>query len=191
MSGLTLITTGKWLHHAEIMAVPASLGLLMTAAILAQRPGRPWWRVALVAVLAALLAGVPAVSSFGWVLGSARGEWDASNRTDAITSALLKLPPERFALVGLSVPRSSGLEDWTLACRYFGQRAFHPQDLFDETLACLPTANVVVLSYDPADQDSASFPAYGEFLRKVEQLMANDYSCVPVDGFRLCQRSDT
>ena len=88
------------------------------------------------------------------------------------------------SFIGETVPQASGLEDWTIACRHIGQRPFNPEYLFDETLECLPSSEVIVVSQN-LDSTSA-FPAYDEFRAGVRAVLEDDYRCEEVSTFLIC-----
>lgn len=58
--------------------------------------------------------------------------------------------------------------------------------LFDETLECLPTSEVIVISRE-IDTTSA-FPDYDEFLTGLRELLAERYSCEQVETLTICRR---
>ncbi len=184
VSAATLLVTGKWLQHAEIYALPAVLALTLLLLSL-PTAWKGWAKGMVTLVVAVLLAGVPWPEDVVNRVRDIGDDWTSMHRTDAITSALLNETPTTFALVGLDVPMSSGLEDWTLACRYLGQRPFHPASVFDEMRDCLPRAEVIVATY-PRDPGPSAFPLYDVFLDDVEALIQRDYRCEEVDTFRVC-----
>ena len=184
-----IAATGKWLHHAEIFAVSSALALVVLIATFTRFTRLPSFAVIVIALIAAyLLAGRPAPNTYAEHVRDLGPTWAAAQETDELTEILLPLEPSSVAFVGRGnlLPRSPGLEDWTLACRHMAQRPFNPESMFTETLECLPTAERIVVTRD-YDRDTA-FPAYVEFYDSVEAILEQAYTCEETDGFRVCER---
>jgi len=190
VSGVTIAVTGKWLHHAEIFVVPSALLLVLLVGTLRIELRTPIVLVGVITLIAAyLFAGRPTTTFYAEQVTGVGASWQEAQRTDELTAILQPLPPSSVAFVGRGtlLPRSSGLEEWTIACRHMAQRPFNPTSMFDETLECLPTAERIVITRD-FDRDTA-FPEYVEFFDQVEALIARDYSCEETGGFRVCTRT--
>ena len=189
VSVATIAVTGKWFHHAEILAVPSALALVL----LVQSMRIEWRRSTALTLACTALAVVPlsAAPGIDWYLSPFRTlgpAWQEANSPDPLTRLLEERAPTTVAFVGQGnlVPRSGGLTDWQLACRHIGQRPFNPTWLFDETLDCLPSAELIVVTNDYG-RDPA-FPDYTAFVDGVEHLLVREYVCEEVPDFRLCQR---
>ena len=189
MAGLTIAITGKWFHHAEILAVSSVLALVLVATSVRVDWQRPTWVAALIATVVAVpLTALPSPDHYLAPLRTVGLSWQEANETDPLTVLLAERTPTTVAFVGQGnlVPRSGGLDGWQLVCRNIAQRPFNQQWMFDETLACLPSAELVVVTNDYGPD--AAFPAYTAFVEQVEELLAQDYECEQVPDFRLCTR---
>lgn len=185
----TIAVTGKWFHHAEIFAVSSVLGLILLSAALLEAK---FWLVARIGVslLAVfLLAAAPPLSTYRYALTSVTHFWEQAERADDLTQILGEEEPTSIALVGWGnrIPRSGGLAGWNFTCRHLAQRPFNPQWMFDETLACLPTADLIIVTNDYGPDPA--FPAYIEFVESVERLLSDDYTCSTEGDFRICRRT--
>lgn len=185
----TIAATGKWLHHAEIFAVSSALALIVLVYTLVRFTR--WWSIGVVVITlltAYLLAGRPAPSFYVEHTRDLGSTWNAAQQVDELTAILSPLTPSSVAFVGRGnlLPRSSGLEDWTLACRHMAQRPFNPDTMFTETLECLPRAERIVVTRDY--ERDAAFPTYVTFVDAVEELLATDYTCKESRGFRVCEQ---
>lgn len=190
LAGLTIAITGKWLHHAEIFGVSSALALVLLIGTLRTDLRTPAVLAGGIALVAAyLLAGRPTPVFYADQVRGFGATWAASQEVDDLTAILRPLEPSSVAFVGWgnALPRSSGLEDWTLACRHMAQRPFNPEEMFDETMTCLPSAERIVVTRD-FTRDTA-FPAYAAFVDQVESLLSEDYACEETDGFRVCTRT--
>jgi len=186
---LVIAVTGKWFHHAQALEISSVLVFVLLVTRLSDfRNWRAWLSVPLALVVLFLLMGGPPLSSFTEKIRTAPATWSEAQRDDPLSVLLRDRSPSTIAYVGFGnlVPRSGGLGDWDLVCRHIGQRPFHPQWMFDETLACLPTAEMVVVTNDYGPDPA--FPVYTSFVESVEEILSRDYNCEMVDGFRLCTR---
>lgn len=190
MAGLTIAITGKWFHHAEILAVSSALALVLAAKAFAHDfTWRLWVTTPLMAVATFLLAGAPPVSAYVDSVRAMPIRWQEAQMTDPVTEALMARRPTTVALVGWGnmLPRNGGLSEWDFVCRNLAQRPFNQQWMFDETLECLPSAELIVVTGDYAPDPA--FPAYSAFVESVEKLLERDYTCVADGSLRLCERN--
>jgi hypothetical protein len=72
-----------------------------------------------------------------------------------------------------------------VACRHIAQRPFNPEEVFDETIDCLPSSDVVVVSQSL--DTTSNFPAYDAFLVEVRKIIDEGYICEETAGFLICQ----
>lgn len=189
LAGVTIAITGKWFHHAEILAVSSVLALVLVAQSVRVNWRRPGWVAALVSLLVAVpLTALPSPDHYLAPVRTLELSWQEANQVDPLTALLAERAPTTVAYVGQGnlVPRSGGLEGWQVVCRNIAQRPFNQQWMFDETIACLPSAELVVVTNDYGPD--AAFPAYTAFVDQVEALLARDYACEQVPDFRLCTR---
>ena len=188
LAGITIAATGKWFHHAEIFAVSSTLALVLLAGWLANQRNAS----ALIAAIAAAvvtypLAATPPPGHYTSAFTDFSARWTEATTIEPLTRVLRDREPTSVAFIGESVPQAAGLEEWTIACRHVAQRPFNPEEIFTETLECLPSADMIVLTREFAPEPN--FPAFDAFIAGVEELTASQYSCEQVETFRICTRN--
>jgi len=181
----TIAVTGKWFHHAQAFYVPAALALVLLGAWLVQATK---WRSVLVGAICAVatypLAGLPQPGIYVDAVRDLPDRWAQATSTDTLTSILRDLEPASISFIGETVPQSPGLEEWTIACRHIAQRPFNPEQIFTETLECLPSSEVIVA---PQNLESTStFPAFDEFRAGVRSILDEGFRCEEVSTFLIC-----
>ena len=186
---VTIAAVGKWLHHALILVVSSILIMLLTARMFKRvnRDQHPTTILAL-AVLTFVLAGLPNPSMYAQAVTDLPANMRAAQEIDRFTNALRETPPGSLAIIsqGNLAPRSFSFSGWSLACRHIAQRHFDPVRNFDETIACLPSADVVVIAPDVEPRDG--FDRFNAFLDQARVLSEEDRECTDVDGFRICRK---
>ena len=188
MAGLTIVATGKWFHHANIFAVSSTLAIVLLAGWLTnQRSTTALIAAILTAAVTYPLAATPPPAHYTSALTEFGQRWSEATTVDSLTRALRDREPTSVSFIGESVPRSGGLEEWTIACRHVAQRPFNPAEIFTETLECLPTSQTIVLTRDFAPEPN--FPAFEAFISGVEDLTEREYTCERVETYRICERS--
>ena len=190
-----LIAVAKFPHHAEVLAVPAILALVVLASTVTaggqlRSPGV--LAIGAILVLAFLLAGAPDMKPWRDALMNAQGTWQSMTETDPATEAITSNSlPGAFAVVGQggTLPRSPAIEPWRLTCPRFAQRPWESEEIFATTLACLPTVQTILVTGD-AVADPA-FPEYRVFLTRVQEILMDGFECMPVEPGRICTRNDS
>ena len=182
---VTIAATGKWFHHAQAFYVPAALALVLLGAWLMHATS---WKPVLIAGACAFatypLAGLPQPAIYLDAIQELPDRWAQATTTDTLTSILRDREPAAVSFIGETVPQSLGLEEWTIACRHIAQRPFNPEEIFTETLDCLPSSEVIVA---PQSLDSQStFPAFDEFRAGVRTILDEGYRCEEVSTFLIC-----
>ena len=186
MAVITIAITGKWFHHAQGFGVSSSLALVLVVARLRDRSmASGWMAPALAALLTYPLAGLPQPITYAQSFTDLSTRWVQSTTVDTMTRILRDQEPGAVSFVGETVPQSSGLDEWTIACRHIAQRPFNPQEVFDETLECLPTSEIVVISKDITTE--SEFPAYDAFLAGVRDVLGERFTCEQVETFSICR----
>lgn len=187
-----LSQTGLWIHHAQILLPSAVVALVL---FMARGPAycRGWSAAAIwtAIALAIPLSGVPSPRAYVTPVEYARAIiWEQTQLAPAAELILQTGPPTTFARIGggNDAGLGRGLGDWTLACRLFGQSTITSPTLLEETLECLPTANVVFVDTDAVGGTTNS--AWDTFIRGVDDLMARDYTCALDGASRICVRND-
>jgi hypothetical protein len=187
-----LAVTGLWVSHAQVFVALSTISL----ALLASRGPRYLSRaggmnVGALLGFAVLLAGIPSMASYVTPIEYARG----------IISSQLGDPPESIFIRSSGAPttyarvgkgndagHAQGLQDWTLACPYFGQSDLDPKSLLDSTLNCLPSANVILFAAEALPLPGV--PAWNEYLEDVQALLERDYRCVAGAPGRICTKKN-
>lgn len=184
---LTLAVTGLWWHHAQILYVPAVLAGLIGVMRLGPQldPRRP--RTIAIAVLVAVLLAGASTPLTNPSVTAAR----------ATVRTLTAVPPETAGLQTLAATGSYarvgqnddaghafGLRDRELMCPRFHQYPFESAEILDQTLLCLPRADVIVVS--PMATPLPDAPDWNRFIEQVERILAEGYSCQPWNGERIC-----
>lgn len=187
---LVIMAAGKWLHHAEILVISSVLVLMLLASYFRQAWKVNSWGLAL--MLFAItwpLSGLPGLANYPEAFASAPRLWEKAQQVDPLTVILKEREPTTYALVGWGnlIPKSGMLEEWSLACRHVAQRPFNPQNIFDETIECLPSAQLVIVTNDYGFDPE--FPAYNDFVSQVEVVLEEGYTCEQVPDFRICRRN--
>jgi hypothetical protein len=178
--------TGKWFHHAQALYIPAALSLVLLAAWLTSSTAiRALFVVGLCALATYPIAGLPQPGLYSDAFTELPHRWGQGTSTDTLTSILRDRDPASASFIGETVPQSSGLEEWSVACRHIAQRPFNPEEVFDETIDCLPSSDVVVVSQSL--DTTSNFPAYDAFLVEVRKIIDEGYICEETAGFLICQ----
>lgn len=187
VSGLTILAVAKWLHHALILGVPSVLRVILVARML-KRTTRGAGTVGVVAVTAVtfVLAGIPSLGIYASAVRNLGISVDTAQQTDPLTTILNNEQSGSFAVIGYGnlVPRSFELTDLELACRHIAQRHFDPPRDFDETLDCLPSADIIVFAPDALEREG--FPEFNAFLAESRQFAQQNSTCRKEQGFTVC-----
>ncbi len=186
-----LMLTALWQHHAQLLYLPGTLALVVASA----RPGN-------LRRLGAVLSAIVFVGG-AWAVSGGAGPrlYLGAAEQVPVTLGLLASPTPgaeavlaggssgRIARVGTNDAGTFfGLRAWHLACPRFHQYPFDPPETFAAGVACLPSAEVIVV-------DAKAVPEPGEdawngYLKDVERLLSERYDCQPVDTGRVCWRRD-
>ena len=178
--------TGKWFHHAQALYIPAVLSLVLLASWLVNATTiRSLFIAGLCVLVTYPLAGLPQPSLYAAAVTKLPNRWEQATSPDTLTSILRERSPASVSFVGETIPQASGLEKWTIACRHIAQRPFNPEEVFDETLECLPSAEVVVVSQ--ALDVTTNFPAYDAFIAGVRGTLDAGFVCEENAGLLICE----
>lgn len=155
-------------------------------------PGRPvaWSpaRVSVLTVLAAFVLG-GALHPY-YYLESAR-EVPARVEAlahDSVDSAVIVQQPRvhTYARAGSNDDgaHAVGLRAYALACPRFHHYSFEGSPVFDSVLACLPTADALIV--DETIRDEPDRPEWNAYVAKVRALVSTGYTCVPTSRSQVC-----
>ena len=187
MAVVTVAMTGKWFHHAQAFGVSSALALVLAVHYCVKvRRTRSWVAAGVAAFLTYPLAGLPQPQVYALAVTDLSTRWIQATTVDTMTRILSDEEPGGVSFIGETIPQSPGLDDWTIACRHVAQRPFNHPSLFDETIDCLPTSDVIVISKDITGE--SAFPDYDAFLGTVSDLVQTQYSCTQVETLTICRR---
>ena len=180
-----LAATAYWPHHLQALTFPTALVIAIVARRLANRPTVVvWLAVPLVAWLGAGAVSPQAVS--GSFLHAPQALVRSATPAP-ITAGLVDGASASFARLGQnSSGEGTGLRGWTLSCRRFHQYPFEPAQAFEETVDCLPKAEVVLVSDNFTIQ--AGRNEWNRFVAQSEERLADGFGCEAVEGGRVCRR---
>lgn len=186
-----LSQTGLWIHHAQILLPGAAVALVL---FMARGPaycrGSSALAILTGVALAIPLSGIPSPRAYITPVEYARAIiWEQTQIPPAAQLILQTGPPTTFARIGGGNDEGfgRGLGDWRLACPLFGQSTLTTPVLLDQTLECLPEANVVFIDNDATG--GASDSPWDTFIRGVNSLMDADYRCESESVGRICVRN--
>jgi hypothetical protein len=183
-----LSQTGLWIHHAQILIPGTVLALVF---FMSRGPaycrGSSGISILTAVALAVPLSGIPSPRAYVTPVEYAQAIWWEQTQLPPATRAILGTgTPTTFARIGGGNDGGfgRGLGDWTLACPIFGQSTITTPVLLEQTLDCLPSANVIFVDSDAVGGTSAS--PWDSFIMGAEELLSADYSCRATDGGRIC-----
>ena len=193
----TIVIVGMtyvWPHHAQLLALPTIVSLVVFAAVFP----RHWIFIAFVVWA---LAGAAVFS--GWAsLRVAQDAWTQRSATfdikiaeisevpiDARLLASVPLTDFTYARLGSNDERGflgSVRSDATLACPKFHIYDFSPPEVFSETLECIQGVDVVLLT--------DAFTAFGSssrapFATPVLDYVQANFTCLRIDDRQVCTRN--
>lgn len=214
---LVLAETGMWPHHAQILQVPALVAALLlpaaadrvTSMLPGGSPGGP--RVgglrrlaaALIVTTYAVSIWAPGYPSVVQPIRQAPMRWERLGGMSAASAILASRPPGSYARVGDNDDdfHAVGLSSWRLGCPRFHQYYFQPKAVLDETLACLPRVDAIIvapsgmvgsrqareaLDLEPVPVDPRP---WFDYLAAVHDLIGTGYRCLDVPtGGLVCLR---
>jgi len=187
---VVLALTAYWPHHAQALYLPAllSLTLAVSGAGRLESSGQRIIAGLLLAAAALGTAGVPRPADFVESVRSLPHPLHALVTPADTTQIMLRLSaPTSYARIGPNdVGTAWGLREWDLACPRFHQYPFDPPTVFDDTIACLAGAPVVLVAGSP--QPVPGRPAWNGFLADVEGLLSRRYACERAGDDRICLR---
>lgn len=187
--------TGMWLHHNQVMYIPAIFATLALAPIFDLAVTVPHARLSTIAVVA--LAG--------YFLGGSIGPGQLARaffKFPQTYASLIELSPETKRMLAMSSAGSYarlganddtghaiGLRQWKLVCARFAQYPFEPAELLFPALECASKAPFLLVSASFAPSDGPyTNPAWNEFVARGERMLAEEYTCDAKTGLRVCKR---
>lgn len=152
-------------------------------------PDRNGFAILVGILVTALLMGLPNFGRWKDALIDYSGTWNSMTTIDPATEAALSIRgPQTFAVIGQGgvLPRSSGLEEWTLQCRHLAQRPWESELILSETMECLSGSNVILVS---VDRDTMRAPQpYVDFVQATNDLLRAEYLCSTINPYDVCVR---
>lgn len=186
---VVLALTGLWYHHLQVLYVPAVLCLLAAASACGARLVDAGLLGLAGGVVAALLLAGATPTVYGRAMANLPRALASQASVAPLSSALLSTGrPGTYARVGIGDHdvHAHGLGAWRLVCARFHQYPFDPDQALTELTACLPTADVLLVSDSAVVMPGAT--TWNAYLGRVESLLAADYTCETHEGGRLCRR---
>jgi hypothetical protein len=188
---LILSITGFWLHHLQILYIPAILaGLSLSSPVdLAANRGRVP-ALGLVVAAGYLLGGAPMPAAYAQSLASSYASYARLSEFSPEARRLLLIGASgTYARFGTNDDQGHalGLRGWKLACPRFHQYYFEPPALLNRVYECASTAPVLIIS---AHFEPNSSPSWNEFVARTEGLLVEKYSCDASTGLRICRRGE-
>jgi len=188
-----LAMTGMWLHHNQVMYVPAIFAALALAPILDLAASRARLAAVVALVLAAYFLGgsiwpgqyVRAFQRFPETLASL-------NELSPETKRLLALAPSgSYARLGSNddMGHAIGLRGWKLLCARFHLYPIYSADILNPVLECASKAPFLIVAntFTPSNAADAN-PDWNEFVARSERMLAEEYTCDAKTGLRVCTR---
>ena len=185
---LVLGITGLWIHHGQILYIPATLALLLAVTTIPQaqivRPAS----IMLVVALSVVLSGSSSMRATVDELLSARGKWTDLNRLSEPSLALLEITPggASYARLGKNTDDShaQGLRGFSHPCYQFVQYTYDLPSTLNFIPDCLPSVDYVIV--DPGLQPEGEQNRWNAFVVSSEEALADDFTCEARDWGRLC-----
>jgi hypothetical protein len=184
-----LSISGFWLHHLQILYIPAimaSLSLTTLVDLAAKRSQLV--ALGLVAMIGYLMGGAPVPAAYVQSLASACASYAGLRELSPEARRLLAIGTSgTYARFGTNDDRGHalGLRGWKLACPRFHQYYFEPPALLNRVFECASAAPALIISEDFGPNTS---PSWNEFVARAEGLLAEKYSCDASTGLRICLR---
>lgn len=187
--------TGMWLHHNQVMYIPAMFAVLALAPLFDLAVTAPHARLSTIAVVALT----------GYLLGGAIGPGELARaffRFPKAYASLGEVSPETKRLLAMAPSGSYarlggndgtghaiGLRQWKLVCPRFAQYPFEPANLLEPMLECASKAPFLLVgeSFRLSDGPYTN-SAWNEFVSRGERMLAEEYTCDAKTGLRVCKR---
>ena len=183
--------TALWINHAQVFVPTILLLGVLTVSLLpfVFTAANLYSSCALVA-FSVLLAGIPSASEVVRTFQYARADINSHASIPISARAIIASgSPTTLARLGGGDDDgfANGLDEWTLACRRFGQGAWEPSSVLEETSKCLPNANVILVMDDFTTE--AGDEVWNHFVFEAEALLHSSYSCTNFQDGRVCRRT--
>jgi hypothetical protein len=190
---VVLSLTGMWLHHNQVMYIPAIFAALALAPVLDLAASRARLAAVAVLVLAAyFLGGSIGPGHLYRAFVKFPQTYAALNELSPETKRLLALAPSgSYARLGGNddMGHAIGLRAWKLLCPRFHLYPIFAADILNPALECASKASflIVASSFTPSHAADAN-PDWNEFVSRAEQMLAKEYMCDAKTGLRACKR---
>jgi hypothetical protein len=182
--------TGLWPHHSQLIYLPAALCAILLVASFPRLQSLALAPLVAVVAGALLLAGAPSPQLATDSVLSAPTRWRALDDVAPWTTDLISRASQgAYARVGLNdeLGHAFGLRDWHLACPKFHQYEYDPQQTYDAVVACLPSAQWLMV--DSSLAPKVGYPRWNDYVDRVEALIDADFTCTAFEWGRLCRRT--
>jgi len=180
--------TGLWTHHFQIFVPASVLAFIAFYSVFLSRSAKKPIVIGVGSfVLALTIGGVPTPQMWlNKVLYTRADSWELSRVTPNAMGLLENGESGTFARLGMGNDGGvmKGLRNWDLSCRFFAQSEFGPQVVFDETLACFPSAGFLIIDQDFVIQEGEE--KWNTFVQASEDIVAANFECDSVEQGRIC-----
>ena len=187
---VVLLVTGKWPGHAKVLLIPGTLAVVAVAGQLSWRPRYSTVVSAVIVIsLGILIAAVPSPKPFFNSLEYARAVLSQNKNASTQAQAVIQTgPPASYARVGQGQDpaHAIGLRDWDLACPRITQYWWENESILESIRECLSSADVLLVTDDL--YGPVTTPTWERFQEGVEEVLAENYTCSPSPGFRVCTK---
>lgn len=182
---LVIALTGLWLHHANLLSIPALLLLIALGTSIRHRDS--WAVFVPIVAVAYLMGGAPDLTRYLHKLEYARADVSAQLDVPDLKLDAVAVNEQTFARVGAGDDFGIGriLDGWELACPRFAQQPWETAVSLDSTLKCLEGANVIYVQEGGFTATENQSP-WSRYVMGVRALLADRYTCSSVDRGQLC-----
>lgn len=190
---VVLSLTGMWLHHDQVMYIPAIFAALALAPLLELAASRARLPAMAALVLSAyFLGGTIWAGQYVRAFKKFPETYASLNELSPETKRLLAIAPSgSYARLGGNddMGHAIGLRQWKLLCARFHLYPIYSADILDPTLECASKAPVLIVAntFTPSHARDAN-PDWNEFVARGEQMLAEEYICDAKTGLRVCKR---
>lgn len=192
-SVLVLGLTAIWVHHAQILAVPASMTLLaLFEGGSSRRPARLFAALCACVATAYLMGGVVPVSQVIIKPVTAAQPLQQLSGISPEAASIADDPGlATYSRLGRNDrdAHARGLGELVLMCRDFQQYPFDPEQTFARTLDCLPQSDVVFVADNFADQTGTA--EYARFTTRARSILERQFICIAAEYGKKCTRASS
>lgn len=188
---LILLLSGVWIHHGQLLYIPALLSLPLIGLLLA-RYLRPFgvMSIALLVLIGLLLGGNTDPRVYLTSMINARQQIQDERRVPLEAQMILAVGASgTYARAGQNDDggHARGLGNWRLACPHFHQYPFFDTEASLTALVeCMSKVDAVVVS--PSAREVEGHEVWNRYIANLNAMLAEKFSCQQVEPERICVR---